>query len=138
MIGPSRSLLFRLAILWLGILLLGSFWFTVRETSDPVSMVVIPEAPRKGEPIIATFKLNNPSPEPLVTRYQFYANGELLKGGVTTIAPDSDKTYQYAYENPLPMGEQLNFVVKTQSQLGSYEKVISCESYPAKAFKIED
>jgi len=121
---------FKLALLWLAILLLGSFWLTVKGTSDPISMAVIPQAPREGEPVIATFKLNNPSSEAAVTRYQFYANGELLKEGATTIAPGSGKTYKYAYENPLQMGERLSFVARTQSEQGSYEKAVSSPPYP--------
>ncbi len=121
---------FKLAILWLAILLLGSFWLTVRGTSDMVAMAVIPQAPREGEPIIVTFKLNNPSSEASVTRYQFYTNSELLKEGTTTIAPDASKTYKYAYKNPLQMGEQLNFVVRTQSEHGNYERVASSPPYP--------
>ena len=128
--NKNRAAIFKLAILWVAILLLGSFWLTVRGSSDPVSMVVIPQVPREGEPIIAILKLNNPSSDALVLGYQFYANGKLLKEGATTIAPGSSKTYKYAYENPLQMGEQLNFVVKTQSQLGNYEKVVSLPPYP--------
>lgn len=126
----NRSMMFKLAILWLAILLLGSFWLTVRGTSELVSLVVVPEVPREGEPIIATFKLNNPSSKLLRTSYQFYANGELLKEGTTTIAPHSGKTYQYAYENPLKLGEQVNFMVKTSSELGDYEAVLSSPPYP--------
>lgn len=126
----KRSIMFKLVILWLGILLLSSFWLSIRATSDPVSMAVLPDAPREEEPITATIKLNNPSSEPIVIRYQFYVNGEFLREGVTTILPSSDKIYQFAYENPLPMGEQLNFVVKTESELGSYEKVHSSPPYP--------
>ena len=126
----DSSTVFKLALVCLAALLMASFWLTVRVTSDPVSIVVIPEAPRQGEPILATFRLNNPSPQPLVTSYQFYANGELLKEGATTIAPISSKAYQYAYANPLRMGEQLNFVVRTQSGLGNYEKVVSSPPYP--------
>ena len=96
----NRGTMFKLSILWLAILLLGSFWLTVREMSDPVSIAVVPEVPREGEPVIATFKLNNPSSQPLATRYQLYANGKLLEEGVDTIAPDSGNTYQYVYENP--------------------------------------
>ena len=128
--SKKRSTYFKLAILWLAILFMGSFWLTVKDTSEPVSMVVIPQVPRQGEPIIATFKLNNPSSNTLVTRYQFYANGELLKEGATTIAPSSGKTYKYAYENPLQMGEQINFVVRTQSEDGNHEKVLSSPAYP--------
>jgi len=128
--SKSRSTFFKLALLWLGILLLGSFWLTVRGTSDPVSMVVVPEVPREGEPIIATFKLNNPSSQALVMRYGFYANGELLKEGITTIAPTSGKTYQHAYSNSLKLGEQLNFVVKAQWEQESHTEVLSSPPYP--------
>jgi len=125
-----KSVYFKLGIVSLGILLLGSFWLTVKGTSQPVSLAVVPQAPRQGEPILATFKLNNPSSEPVVTNYQFYANDELLQEGAATIAPDSSKTYQYAYANPLEIGERLNFMVKTQSDLGNYDKVISSPPYP--------
>ncbi len=128
--NKNRGTMFKLAILWLAILLLVSFWLTVRDTSDPVSIAVIPQAPRENEPIIVTFRLNNPSSHATLTRYQFYAGGRLLKEGATTIAPGSAKTYKYAYENPLPMGEQLNFVVRTHSELGNHEKVVSSPPYP--------
>ena len=120
----------KLAFLWLGILFLGSFWLTMRASSSPVGMVVVPEVPREGEPIVATFKLNNPSSQALVIRYEFYANGELVKEGITTLAPTSSKAYQHAYSNSLKLGEQLNFVVETQSEQGSYENVISSPPYP--------
>ena len=120
----------KLAIVCLAILLMASFWLTVRATSEPVSLAVVPEAPRQGEPILATFKLNNPSSQAVVTSYQFYANGELLKEGATTIAPTSSKSYQYAYANPLRMGDQLNFMVRTQSELGNYERAISSPPSP--------
>lgn len=128
--GKDRETGFKLAIVCLAILLMGTFWLTVQMTSDPVNLVVLPEAPRQGEPVLATFKLNNPSSQAVVTRYQFYANGELLKEGATTIASNSRKTYQYAYANPLRLGEQLNFMVSTQSELGNYERVISSPPYP--------
>ena len=126
----NRGTMFKLVILWMAILFLGSFWLSVREMSDPVSMAVVPTFPRGVEPITATFKLNNPSSQPLSTRYQLYANGKFLEEGVANIAPNSGRTYQYAYENPLPMGEQLNFVVKTQSENGNYEKAISSPPFP--------
>ena len=126
----DRGTAFKLAIVCLAILLMTSFWLTIRVSSEPVSLAVVPEVPRQGEPVLATFKLNNPTSQALVADYQFYANGELLKEGTATIAPNSNKTYQYAYANPLRMGEQLNFVVRTQSELGDYERVISSPPYP--------
>ena len=128
--NKDRGTRLRVVIIWLAILLLGSFWLTARGTSDPVSLVIIPQVPREGEPIIATFKLNNQSFDASVTGYQFYANGQLLMEGTTSIAPGSDKAYKYAYENPVPLGERLNFVVRTQSELGDYEKYLSSPPYP--------
>ena len=128
--GEDRGTGFKLAIVCLAILLMGTFWLTARMTSDPASLVVIPEAPRQGESVLVTFKLNNPSPGAVVTEYQFYANGELLKEGATNIAPISSKAYQYAYANPLKLGEQLNFMVRTQSELGNDERVVSSPPYP--------
>ncbi len=126
----KRSIHFKLVIVFLSILLMGSFWLTIRATSDPVSMVITPEVPREGEPILVTFRLSNPLSQPLPTNYQFHANGELLADGTTTIAPSSYETQQYAYKNPLQMGEQLNFVIRTESKLGNHEKVISSPPYP--------
>jgi len=126
----KKSMHFKLAILWIAIFLLGSFWLTVRAASDPVSMTVLPQAPREGQPVVATFKLSNPTSHFQTASYQFYADGELLDKGATTLAPESTKTYKYAYENPLDIGEQLNFAVRTQSEQGNYEKVLSSPSYP--------
>ena len=126
----QRSIKLKILIIWLAILLMGSFWLTVRISSDPASLAVLPHVPREGEPIVATFKLNNPSPQPISTEYQFYANGELMTEGSATIPPGSNKTYKYAYENPLPLGEQVNFMVKTVSPYGSSEKLVSLPSYP--------
>ena len=120
----------KIIIIWLAILLMGSFWLTVRTSSDPVSLAVLPQVPREGEPVMATFKLNNPLSETVGTEYQLYANGKLLKEGTAIITPGSSKLYQYAYENPLELGEQVNFVVKTKSPQGSYQKVVSLPSYP--------
>ena len=120
----------KIIIVWLGILLLGSFWLTVRGSSDPVSMAVIPQVPRQGEPVIAMFTLNNPSSEALATDYKFYANGQLIKEGSTTIIPGSSKVYKYAYKSPLQLGGQLNFAVITHSNQGDYEQSISTPSYP--------
>ncbi|MFC1993899.1 hypothetical protein ACFLVI_01405 [Chloroflexota bacterium] len=120
----------RLILVWMGIVLLGLFWLTARGNGDPVSLIVVPEVPRVGEPVIATFKLNNTSSENLVTNYQFYANGELLKEGAATISAGSGKTYRYVYGNTLNIGERLNFVLMTQSEQGDYEKILSTPPYP--------
>ncbi len=126
----QRGIKLKIIIIWLAILLMGSFWLTVRAGSDPVTLTVIPEVPREGEPVIATFKLSNPSSQAIKVEYQFYTNGELMKEGSTTIPSGSSKLYQYTYKNPLPLGEQVNFMVKAESPRGSYEKVVSLPAYP--------
>ena len=120
----------KLIIVWLAILLMGSFFFTVRMSPEPVSLAVVPQVPRGGEPVLATFKLNSPSSQAIETDYQFYANGELLKEGSTLILPNSHKLYQYAYKNPLELGKQVNFMVRTIFPQGSYEKMVSLPAYP--------
>jgi len=129
-VDRQRGIKLKTIIIWLVILLMGSFWLTMRAASDPVNLAVVPGVPREGEPIIATFKLNNPSPQAISTEYQFYANGELMQEGTAIITAGSSKLYQYAYKNPLLLGEQVNFVVKTMSPRGSHEKVVSLPSYP--------
>ena len=126
----ERGIRLKIIIIWLAILLMSSFWLTMRISSEPVSLTVVPEVPREGEPVIAIFKLNNPASQPIRTKYQFYANGELMEEGIATIPSGSSKLYKYAYKNPLELGEQLSFVVKTQSAHGNYEKVVSSPPYP--------
>jgi hypothetical protein len=120
----------KIVIVLLAVFMMGSFWLTARASSDPVNLVVMPEVPRQDEPVIVTFNLNNPSSQMITSEYQFYANGELLQEGTATISPHSSKKYQYAYQNPLRLGEQVNFVVRAQSELGSYEKTASLPPYP--------
>jgi len=126
----NRSITFKIAILWLAILLMGSFWLTLQTSSDITSLTVLPNVPREGEPVIATVKLNNPSSQATTISYQLYTNGELTREGIATLPPASSKVYQYAYKNPLRLGEQLNFAVKTISSQGNYEQVVSLPSYP--------
>ncbi len=128
--SKDRGAVPKLAALWLVMVLLGSFWLTVKGTGDSVSIAVVPQVPREGEPILAIFKLFNPSSTAAVIRYQFYANGRLLKEGSTTVNPHSAKTYKYAYESPVRMGEQINFAVRAQSALGDHEKILSSPPYP--------
>lgn len=126
----SRSICFKLVLLYLTMLVLGSFWLTVVNTSDAVRMVVIPQIPKEGEPVIATFRISNPLSDALITKYQFYINGQLWKEGTTTIDPRSSKTYKYAYENPIPLGEALTFLVRTKSAMGQFEESLSSPPYP--------
>ncbi len=94
-------------------------------------MSVIPEVPKTGEPIVATFNISNPSDEPSTTHYQLYVNGKLVESGTTTIAPQASAKYQYAYRNSLERGEQVNFVLKTRSDSGRIDRIVSLPAYPS-------
>ncbi|RJS69220.1 hypothetical protein CW714_08895 [Methanophagales archaeon] len=120
----------KIIIVWLAILLLGSFCLTTMAGPDLVNVAVVPVVPREDVPIITTFKLNNPTSEATTINYSFYANGELLQHGTSTLGPHSSKTYQYVYRNPLELGEQVNFVVRAESDSKRCEKIVSLPSYP--------
>lgn len=126
----QRASYFKTIFVWLAIVLLGSFYLSIRDTYDPVNITAMPQVPRCGEPILVTFQLNNPGLETLVTKYQFYADGVLLKEGEASISPLSSKTYQYAYNSPVELGQRVSFAVKTQSGGGSYQKVVSTPPFP--------
>ncbi|MFC2058737.1 hypothetical protein ACFLTS_03720 [Chloroflexota bacterium] len=124
-----KGLIIRMVVVSLAILLMGSFWLSNREASQPVSLVVTPMNPSEGSPVTATFRLNNPLPQPLAAEYEFYADGELLIAGDTIIAEGTGEAVQYVYKNPLQIGEQINFLLKAHSELGDYEKVVSLPAY---------
>lgn len=125
-----RGLILRITIVWLSIFLLLSFLIATRSSASTITMSVIPEVPKTGEPIVATFNINNPSHQPSITSYQLYINGELAESGSTTITPLSSSKYQYAYKNYLERGEQVNFVLKTSSDSGNFDRVVSLPAYP--------
>ena len=71
------------------------------------------EAPGKGEPVSATFWLNNPTDEEITISYSFYVNGKLLQHGYSRIQPHSRTQDQYVkHYKP---GEQFNFSVRAES-----------------------
>ncbi|MFC1991649.1 hypothetical protein ACFLVC_02860 [Chloroflexota bacterium] len=130
----NKSIGFKLVVIWIAIVFLVSFLLTITGSSDPVNIVVLPEVPRQDQPIVATVKLNNESSLPSVIRYHFFANGELIMDGTTEVSPYSSKMYQYAYRNPINIGEQVHFIVRTQSETGNHEEIISSPPYPPQVF----
>jgi len=130
-VEQQKGLILKTAVVWLCTFLLLGLLIATMSTANPVTMSVIPEVPKTEEPIVATFNINNPSSEQSTTSYQLYINGKLVKSGSTTIAPHDSSKYQYAYKNTLEKGEQVNFVLKTSSDSGSFEKIVSLPAYPS-------
>ena len=80
---------------------------------------------------MATFNFNNPTETATKTDYQLYVNGRLVESGTVTVAAQGRIKHQYAYANPLRRGEQINFVLKTSSDSGQRERIVSLPPYPS-------
>jgi hypothetical protein len=90
----------------------------------------VPEVPKEGQPLFITFNLNNPSQQEIPMNYKFYANGDLLLEGRAILSPSSTKQYNYVYPESPKLGERITFIVKTDSEKGSYDKMLSTPPYP--------
>ncbi|MCZ7381918.1 MAG: hypothetical protein O8C64_10195 [Candidatus Methanoperedens sp.] len=114
----------------IGLLFFAGFSLSLSDKLEPVSITVLPEVPREDIPFLISFDLNNPSLQANNMSYEFYANGRLLMQGTTLLFPLSSRKYSYVYpETPKP-GERITFLVKSNSEQGNYEKVLSMPAYP--------
>ncbi len=130
MSGPDRNHCFKLVILWLAIFALAIFAYALQSSSDPVTLSILPEVPRKGDPVAVTFSLNNASPAVRTMTYDFYINGQKVKTGEAVLNPFSSKKYTYAYTNDLDLGQQARFAVVSTYSRGSYSREVSLPAYP--------
>ncbi len=126
----NMALRFRVLLIWLGIILVGTLWMSARASTDPVAIMVMPENPRKGEPVLATFKLSNSSGREVSGNYELYANGILLKSGTTLLPAHSTKVYQHLYSHELRLGDRVNFFAAFRTDQGAFEKTVSAPPYP--------
>lgn len=129
-INEYKGLLLKIAIAWLGICLLIGFLISSRVATGTTGISVLPQVPKTGEPVVATFNISNPSEEPKTTSYELYINGTLSQQGSTTVAPLSANRHQYAYKNALEKGEQVNFLLKTTCDGANINKTVSLPTYP--------
>lgn len=117
-------------VIWFAVLVMVSLVVGLHDAAAPVSMSVFPEVPVEGEPVLVTFNLNNPSLHANLVDYELYANGKLIMDGATELSPLSNEKYQYTYVNPLKMGEQITFVVKSTVDGKSHDEYLSLPAYP--------
>jgi hypothetical protein len=113
------------AIIWLVIVLLGAFYLTTLRSHDLASLVVVPEVPRLGKPVIVTFKLNNASAAVSANDYQLFMDGKLLESGTVMLPPDVSKQYEYIYLSSLPVGSNSSFLLKVHGSDGDYQKMVA-------------
>ncbi len=113
----------------ISVIFLASISLSIGDKTQPVSIVVMPEVPKEGQPLFITFDLNNPSGGEDLINYEFYANGDLLLQGKALLSPSSTKQYSYVYPESPKIGERITFLVKTASGRGSYDKTTSIPAY---------
>ena len=87
--NQHKGIVVKIALVWLSIFLLVGFLVSVYSSNAPVTMAVMPDVPREGDPVVATFNLTNPTEGQLTTQYQLYINGQLAESGAAMIAPAS-------------------------------------------------
>jgi len=120
---------FKIIFVLLIIVFLASIVFSINDKVQSASITVLPQVPKEGEPLFVTFNLNNPSQKETLLSYEFYANGDLLLQGKELIPPFSTKRYSYIYPKSPELGERTTFLVKTDSEIGSYNKMLSVPAY---------
>ncbi len=128
--GKNGRLLFKIMVLFFAIMILISFEASLQSRSDPIGIQVMPEVVKEGQPIVVTFYLNNPSDKPASEAYSLYANGEAVMSGIAVLKPQSGRQFQYVYKDALKIGEQVTFVGKVKSDVGSYESSLFLPAYP--------
>ncbi len=126
----EKERVFRIAIIWLAILILATFMAGSSSRSDPVNLTVLPQVPREGEPVIVNFNINNPSLQAEAVHYQLYIDGQTVIANSSRLPPQSSDYSEYAYRNQLRLGEQVNFVVKSISEEGEHGEGFSIPPYP--------
>lgn len=129
-ITKTKGLLYKSLMLWFIILILASFAASLQTKFDNVGIQVTPEVLRKGDPVMVTFFINNPSDKVAGTDYTLFANGNALMSGRTELSPNSGRQFQYVYSNPLKLGEQVTFSAITQSGDEVNQDSVSVPSVP--------
>ncbi|MFZ3166559.1 MAG: hypothetical protein WA130_03010 [Candidatus Methanoperedens sp.] len=126
----TNGLLYKSLMLWFIILILASFAASLQTKFDNVGIQVTPEVLRKGDPVMVTFFINNPSDKVAGTDYTLFANGNALMSGRTELSPNSGRQFQYVYNNPLKLGEQVTFSAITESGDEVNQDSVSVPSVP--------
>ncbi len=129
-IKPAKKQHFKLVIIWLAILALAIFAHALYPSDDLVSLTVLPEVPRKGEPVMVTFSLSNTRSEATPVTYDLFINHKKVKSGQELLYPFSTKKFSYSYYNDLELGQQVHFAVNSSSPQGSCDKIVSLPAYP--------
>ncbi len=116
-------------VIWLVILTSVIFAYGLHSASDLVTVSVMPEVPRKGQPVEVTVNLNNADGDSLPVSFDFFVNAEKVKSGSVVLAPSSTRKYSYTYISDAELGEQTSFAIRATSYQGDTEKVVTIPAY---------
>ncbi len=120
----------RLAILWLMVVPVLAFLFSGPAEKDFITLDVLPEVPRAGEPFLVTVQLSNDQPETKEMKYSLYSNGRKLLDGTTSLAPGQSQQYRYIEQAGAEIGRQTTFLAKASLGEQAVEKRKSLPPYP--------
>lgn len=120
----------RLIVLWCIIVLWGVLWISAQPSSSPITLKVMPEAPRDGDPLVVRLELTNTSDQEQAYRYSLYSGNETLQQGTTTVPPHSTRGYNYISEAHLTAGQQVSLVARAATEEQSWEQAVALPPYP--------
>ncbi|MEW6034658.1 MAG: hypothetical protein AB1603_07370 [Chloroflexota bacterium] len=125
-----RGLILRIAMVWLGLLLLAGFGLGLERIGGPLEGTVFPQVPRQGEPVVVRFELENPLSHASWVEYRLYADGELVLDGRRLLPALSSQHLEYVRRSEVGLQRQEVFVLRTNTGWGRYDSVLATPPYP--------
>jgi hypothetical protein len=128
--SKQKASVVKIAIVWLLIFTLASFLVSATSLTNSITLSVMPEAPRQGEPVVASFTIANPTDRPLTTHYELYVNDAVVERGTTALDPRTSTQYQYVHRYAMEHGRQVRLLLSTSSNIGDVDRLVSLPAYP--------
>jgi hypothetical protein len=125
----QKKIVFKIAGIWLAIIVLVVFSISLNEISSPITLITFPEVPKEDTPVLVIFTLKNFGITSMPSTYELFANGEKVLEGEAMLSALSSKSYSYLYPYPIKLGEQVTFVLRAKTPTESYEKIIAVPPY---------
>ena len=127
--GPLAPWL-RIAILWLMMIPVALFLFSGPDNKDFLTVNILPQAPRIGEPLVVTVQLVNDQQDTRSINYNLYSNGKTLLDGSAVLAPGASQQFRYIEEAGPDIGRQTTFLAKASMGNEKSETSKSIPPYP--------
>ncbi len=119
----------KLIFVWLLILPFLAILYSIGRNSEPLSLQLLPEVPRRNEPTVLTAKMSNDNVHTNQVTYTVHVDGKLLAEGTSQVAAKTEALFQYFRGPTVDIGERVNFAVDTQVDSNSLQRVASSPAY---------